>query len=128
MEQIIKKNTAEDIEKETGVEKELEEIRQTRKNWAPPEKSKEYATNKNDDLTLVTKLSDTPVKKRWNPVNSVRQDKTKSLEIPQKLNIENVFINDSRNDISDIKLSREKELDEIRVSRPTPLTKRWKPK
>ena len=39
-----------------------------------------------------------------------------------------LFINDSKADTEDPKLQVEKELNEIRESRPTPLTKRWKPK
>ena len=79
-------------------------------------------------MSLHFQFSTTSVKNRWNPVNCDRQDKTRSLEVPQKLNMENMFINDSRADTEDAKMEVEKELNEIREARPTPLAKRWKPK
>ena len=86
--------------------------------------------------TKVNHFLDTPlfqpkiasVRNRWNPVNSDRQEKTRSLEVPQKLNTKDVFVNDSKADTKDHKIEVEKELNEIREARPTPLAKRWKPK
>ena len=67
-------------------------------------------------------------KARWNPVNSDRQEETKSLDAPQKLTITDVFKNDPIAGNEDPKTEVEKELNEIREARPTPLSKRWKPK
>ena len=68
------------------------------------------------------------VKTRWAPVNSERKEKTKSLNVPQKLDIKEMFCNEPISAIDGPKKEVEKELNEIRESRPTPLTKRWKPK
>ena len=61
---------------------------------------------------------------RWNPVNSSRREKTRSLEIPKELNIQDVFVNDSKANTKDPKLEVKKELNEVRGERPTPLAKR----
>ena len=50
------------------------------------------------------------------------------MEVPQKLNTKDVFVNDSKADMKDPQMEVEKELNEIREARPTPLAKRWKPK
>jgi hypothetical protein len=68
------------------------------------------------------------VRNRWDPVNSDRQEKTRSLEVPQKLNIQDLFVNDLKAGMEDPKLEVETELNEIREARPIPLAKRWKPK
>ena len=66
------------------------------------------------------------VKERWNPSNlDDRQQKTKSLEVPNKIKIDFTF-----NGVENSMLEREnieQELDKIKNRRETPLNKRWKP-
>eukprot|EP00092_Neocalanus_flemingeri_P013335 GFUD01014378.1.p1 GENE.GFUD01014378.1~~GFUD01014378.1.p1 ORF type:complete len:817 (+),score=323.29 GFUD01014378.1:158-2608(+) len=129
LDQVMKKNNDDEEEgPQAEMGRELEELRQARKNWVPPEENRDFGSEIKEDITSIAKLSSTSVKNRWKPVNSERQDKTRSMEVPQKLNIENVFINDTRDDTEDTKMEVEKELNEIREARPTPLSKRWKPK
>ena len=80
------------------------------------------------DHILFQPIHNSTVMKRWTPVNSERAEKTRSLDVPQKLNMNELFCNDSKSSIPNIKKEVEKELDEIREARPTPLVKRWNPK
>jgi len=123
LDQVMKKGVVDDDEAPSDREQELDELRQARKNWVPPEEK----TEEKEETTSMSRPQST-VRNRWNPVNSDRQEKTRSLDVPQKLNMTDLFINDSKANTEDPKLEVEKELNEIRESRPTPLTKRWKPK
>ena len=58
-----------------------------------------------------------------------RQEKTRSLEIPSKLDIDRRLFSNI-NKVSQVDLGKdevERELDEVRESRATPLNKRWRP-
>ena len=68
-----------------------------------------------------------PVKLRWKPTDS-SNEVFKSLEIPNKLNIEKVFPITSRDEEVIAKVEVEKELDELRISRPKRFHKVWKHK
>ena len=66
------------------------------------------------------------VKERWNPSNlDDRQQKTKSLEVPNKIKID-FTLNGVENSMLD-RENIEQELDKIKNRRETPLNKRWKP-
>ena len=64
---------------------------------------------------------------RYNPVQVNRQEKTRSLEIPSKLDIDGLFSKSREDDAG--KLEVERELEEVRESRAraTPVNKRWRP-
>ena len=64
---------------------------------------------------------------RYNPVEVNRQEKTRSLEIPTKLDISGLFSKSKEEDAG--KLEVERELEEVRQSRAraTPINKRWQP-
>ena len=65
---------------------------------------------------------------RYNPVEVNRQEKTRSLEIPTKLDITGLFSKDKEEEDAG-KLEVERELEEVRQSRAraTPINKRWQP-
>ena len=54
-----------------------------------------------DESSFQPKIAS--VRNRWNRVNSDRQEKTRSLVVPQKLNTQHVFVNDSKSDNKDPK-------------------------
>ena len=65
---------------------------------------------------------------RYNPLQEDRQEKTRSLEIPSKLDIDRRLFSSKVTEVDrGSKIEVEKELDEVRESRATPLTKRWNP-
>merc|ERR1719483_318982 len=129
LDQVMKKSIVDDDElTKLDREQELEELKQARKNWVPPQENTNLVTDSKAEIESFSRVSSTPLKSRWNRVNYDRQEKTRSMEVPQKLNMENLFSNTARDDSELAKISVEKELNEIRESRPTPLAKRWKPK
>ena len=67
------------------------------------------------------------MKTRYNPLQQNRQEKTRSLEIPSKLDIDRRLFSNKVTEVDSVKIEVEKELDEVRVSRATPLNKRWRP-
>jgi len=81
-----------------------------------------------DHIFTLSQPQALSVTKRWNPVKSDRHEKAHSMEVPQKINIENFFVNDAKNEEFEQKSEVQKELSEIREARPTPVIKRWKPK
>ena len=65
---------------------------------------------------------------RYNPLQEDRQEKTRSLEIPSKLDIDRRLFSSKVTEVDrGSKVEVERELDEVRESRATPLTKRWNP-
>jgi len=127
LDQVLKKSMVEDEQEQALLDRdrELEELKQARKNWTAPEDNK--AEDVGTDPPFKSN-NNSAVKKRWAPVNSERKEKTKSLNVPQKLDIKDIFCKEPTSNIEGPKKEVEKELNEIRESRPTPLTKRWKPK
>ena len=70
------------------------------------------------------------MKLRWNPATyEDRKEKTKSLDIPSKLDVKNILDkkNSGDTDTRDDKIKIQQELQEISTSRVTPMSKRWKP-
>jgi len=65
---------------------------------------------------------------RWNPKKNRTEEKTQSLDVPNKLDIKNIYPKEAMSNTTDSKENLEEELRQIRDSRTTPLTKRWKPK
>ena len=59
-----------------------------------------------------------PLKLRWNPTDNTENEEIQSLDIPNKLNIEKVFPSKVQEEDADVKIELEKELDEVRSSRP----------
>ena len=110
-----------------------------RHSWAPPESDSETPVKPTEKplqslvstipLTLSVVFSGVqqPVRTRYNPVEVNRQEKTRSLEIPSKLDIEGMFVKSKEEDAG--KLEVERELEEVRESRAraTPINKRWQP-
>jgi len=123
--QVMKKNVVEDDNASLDRQIELEELRQAKKNWDTLE---ERSEEKRDTAMKPKPIHNSTVMKRWTPVNPERAEKTRSLDVPQKLNMNDLFCNDSKSSIQNNKKEVEKELDEIREARPTPLVKRWNPK
>merc|ERR1711915_825514 len=105
-------------------QKELEELKQFRKEWKQPEEK----SDENIKTEVNSKPQAVSVTKRWNPIKSDRHEKAHSMEVPQKINIENFFLNDAKNEEFEQKSEVQKELNEIRDARPTPVIKRRKPK
>merc|ERR1712130_899142 len=94
-------------------------------NVRPPKKKLITLDEKSSGLREeISSLNSTPVKARWQQPAGV-QERPRSMEV-HKLDLNQVFgqenksLTGSNQDIS-------KELEEIRDSRPTPVTKRWRP-
>ena len=68
---------------------------------------------------LTFQFETVPLKLRWNPTDNNEKEEIQSLEIPNKLNIEKVFPSKPQDEDVDIKKELEKELDEVRSSRPS---------
>merc|ERR1712106_1207521 len=91
LDQVMKKGVVDDDEAPSDRERELDELRQARKNLVPPEEK----TEEKEETTSMSRQQST-VRNRWNPVNSDRQENTRSLDVPQKLNMTDLFIDDSK--------------------------------
>merc|ERR1711915_915378 len=124
LDQVMRKNENGTENFQDEKQKELEELKQFRKEWKQPEEKSDE--NKKAEVNL--KPQTVSVTKRWNPIKSDRHEKAHSMEVPQKINIENFFLNDAKNEDFEQKSEVQKELNEIRDARPTPVIKRWKPK
>jgi len=103
-------------------EAELRALAAARKNWVPPEDERMSSSALREE---ISSLNSTPVKARWQqPVDGVKERPRSmdvhKLDVSQVFNNENKSVTGSNQDIS-------KELEEIRDSRPTPVTKRWRP-
>jgi len=119
LEQVLKKESPDLCEERLRREAEIEELKEARKNWVPPEESGEFTKGESQQAYKED------VKKRWQPVDGDKDQQVRSLETPGKVKISEVFKGDST-DSSDIKSNINAELKTIRDSRPTPVTKRWK--
>ena len=67
---------------------------------------------------LKLQFESVPLKLRWNPTDNTENEEIQSLDIPNKLNIEKVFPSKVQEEDADVKIELEKELDEVRSSRP----------
>merc|ERR1712223_357315 len=73
----------------------------------------------------ISSLNSTPVKARWHqPVDGVKE-RPRSMDV-HKLDVNQVFNNENKS-VTGSNQDISKELEEIRDSRPTPVTKRWRP-
>merc|ERR1719342_43987 len=125
LDQVIKKDKDEDNDNRAQErQNELEEVRQSRIGLTFPKQSPELMVG----ISEVTKSSETPLKMRWNPKKNRTEEKAQSLDLPNNLNIKNIYPKEARSNTTDSKENLEEELRQIRDSRTTPLTKRWKPK
>jgi len=124
LDQVMRKNENGTENSQDEKQKELEELKQFRKEWKQPEEK----SDENKKAEFNSKPQAVSVTKRWNPIKSDRHEKAHSMEVPQKINIENFFLNDAKNEEFEQKSEVQKELNEIRDARPTPVIKRWKPK
>merc|ERR1719445_3028013 len=91
--QVMKKNVVEDDNASLDRQRELEELRQAKKNWDTLE---ERSEEKRDTAMKPKPIHNSTVMKRWTPVNPERAEKTRSLDVPQKLNMNDLFCNDSK--------------------------------
>merc|ERR1711892_1537556 len=117
LDQILKKGSPKSDEGRITKEIELEELKESRKQWQPPVIQKNDSTSSVQDEIISLQFQTMPVKLRWKPTDS-SNEVFKSLEIPNKLNIEKVYPNTSRDEEVIAKVEVEKELDELRISRP----------
>ena len=67
---------------------------------------------------LKFQFESVPLKLRWNPTDNTENEEIQSLDIPNKLNIEKVFPSKAQEEDAHVKIELEKELDEVRSSRP----------
>ena len=67
---------------------------------------------------LKLQFESVPLKLRWNPTDNTENEEIQSFDIPNKLNIEKVFPSKPQEEDVDVKIELEKELDEVRSSRP----------
>merc|ERR1711892_1156896 len=88
------------------------------KKWRPPQIEKPEPVSNVKDEIITLQFESMPLKLRWNPKDSFESDEIKSLEIPNKLNIEKVFPSQPKEEDIHTKFEVEKELDEVRMSRP----------
>merc|ERR1712223_176080 len=73
----------------------------------------------------ISSLNSTPVKARWQqPMDGVKE-RPRSMDV-HKLDVNQVFSNENKS-VTGSNQDISKELEEIRDSRPTPVTKRWRP-
>merc|ERR1712106_1169685 len=99
-------------------ELELEDLKESRKKWRPPQIEKPEPVSNVKDEIITLQFESMPLKLRWNPKDCFESDEIKSLEIPNKLNIERVFPSQPKEEDIHTKFEVEKELDEVRMSRP----------
>merc|ERR1711892_523135 len=116
--QILKQGSPKSDENRISKELELEDLKESRKKWRPPQIEKPEPVSNVKDEIITLQFESMPLKLRWNPKDSFESDEIKSLEIPNKLNIEKVFPSQPKEEDINTKIEVEKELDEVRMSRP----------
>merc|ERR1712128_375359 len=116
--QILKQGSPKSDENRISKELELEDLKESRKKWRPPQIDKPEPVSNVKDEIITLQFESMPLKLRWNPKDSFESDEIKSLEIPNKLNIEKVFPSQPKEEDIHTKFEVEKELDEVRMSRP----------
>lgn len=112
---------------------ELDELRDARptpilQRWQPKEES-EKPLEIQAELENLTQ-SYNGVRKRWHPISLDRPTKTKSMDTTNKVLRINDFVDPdvAREDpAEEARKERSMEIEQIRESRPTPVTKRWRP-
>merc|ERR1711892_918975 len=116
--QILKQGSPKSDENRISKELELEDLKESRKKWRPPQIEKPEPVSNVKDEIITLQFESMPLKLRWNPKDSFESDEIKSSEIPNKLNIEKVFPSQPKEEDINTKIEEEKELDEVRMSRP----------
>jgi len=122
LDQVMKKDSPEMVNERMIREREIEELREARKNWVPPDDTVVTQPNK---INLATECPREPIANRWLTVQSTQPERPKSAEVFGKVNISTVFQGQAEEQTTS-KQEIEKELSSIRDTRPTPVTKRWK--
>merc|ERR1719187_1702261 len=119
LDQIMKQGSPKNDEHKISKELELEDLKESRRKWRPPPVEKPEPTSNVKDEIINLQFETVPLKLRWNPTDNNEKEEMQSLEIPNKLNIEKVFPSKAQDEDVDIKNELEKELDEVRSSRPS---------
>merc|ERR1719450_1463283 len=109
LDQVMKQGSPKNDEHKISKELELEDLKESRRKWRPPPVEKPEPTSNVKDEIINLQFETVPLKLRWNPTDNNEKEEIQSLEIPNKLQDEDV----------DIKKELEKELDEVRSSRPS---------
>jgi len=95
-------------------------------NVRPPKKKLITLDEKSSGLREeISSLNSTPVKARWQQPADGGQERPRSMEV-HKLDLNQVFGQENKS-LSGSNQDISRELEEIRDSRPTPVTKRWRP-
>jgi len=116
--QVLKQESPKSDENRISKELELEDLKESRKKWKPPKLEKPEPISNVKDEIITLQFESVPLKLRWNPTDNDDEEKIKTLEIPNKLNLDKVFPNQSKEEDAYTKMEVEKELDELRLSRP----------
>merc|ERR1712223_269335 len=103
-------------------EAELRVLAAARKNWVPPEDERMSSSALREE---ISSLNSTPVKARWQQTMDGVKERPRSMDV-HKLDVSQVFNNENKS-VTGSNQDISKELEEIRDSRPTPVTKRWRP-
>jgi len=119
LDQVMKQGSPKNDEHKISKELELEDLKESRRKWRPPPVEKPEPTSNVKDEIINLQFETVPLKLRWNPTDNNEKEEIQSLDIPNKLNIEKVFPTKAQDEDVDIKKELEKELDEVRSSRPS---------
>jgi len=117
LDQVMKKGSPKADEEGNRKRMELEELKQSRKQWEPPMAENIPPASHVREEIVSLQSQTTPVKQRWNPTEFAEKEVFhKTLQMPNKLNIDKVFPNTLKDE--EVNEEIEKELDELRLSRP----------
>jgi len=97
---------------------EIQQLREARQQWVPPEEPVQAKPQAKE----VIPVEAGSVKKRWLNVQE-RPERPRSADIPGRISV-NLFEERAEEEIKNKEVDAE--LNEIRDSRPTPVTKRWR--
>merc|ERR1719483_1019475 len=94
---------------------ELEELKQSRKQWEPPMAENIPPASHVREEIVSLQSQTTPVKQRWNPTEFAEKEVFhKTLQMPNKLNIDKVFPNNLKDEeVNELRLSRPKRFPKI---------------
>merc|ERR1719320_1002942 len=118
LDQVMKQGSPKTDENKISKELELEDLKESRRKWRPPPVEKTESTSSVKDEIINLQFESVPLKLRWNPTDNTENEEIQSLDIPNKLNIEKVFPSKAQEEDAHVKIELEKELDEVRSSRP----------
>merc|ERR1711915_555951 len=118
LDQIMKQHSPQADENRMLKEMELEDLKQTRKKWKPPQIEKSEHVSGVKDEIINLQFESVPLKLRWKPQENNAVE-LKTLELPNKLDVDRVYpqVQESEED-ENIKNIVGKELEELRTSRP----------